>query len=211
MAACATREPVIEGAARCRVVDVSDADAVDRFASEAAERLGPLSLWINNAGILGPLGPVRDTDAAEWRRCIDINLGGVVNGTRSFLAHRTRSAATLVNIASRVAVDPAPGLAAYSATKAAVVAFTRSVAEEEAGMGLRALAVLPPSVDTDMQDTLLAQDATVLPGIEHSRQRKREGGVLPADAAADAILEVVLRERPFDSSVVDLTTLRSTQ
>jgi benzil reductase ((S)-benzoin forming) len=207
---CATTEPPLEGVIRA-VLDVSDARAVECFAADVARDAGPLDVWINNAGVLGPMGPLRDSDAQDWKRCIDVNLQGVVNGTRAFLAHRRTGRATLINIASRAATAPAPGLAAYGATKAAVVALTMSVAEEEKSSGLRAFVVLPPSIDTDMQNTLLSQDETVFPQVEMSRQRKRDGGVLPAAIAANEILSAVLDGPPNVTTVLDLTRLRTAE
>jgi NAD(P)-dependent dehydrogenase (short-subunit alcohol dehydrogenase family) len=57
LALCATSEPVFPGA-MCRSFDVADADAVDRFGADVARELGPIDLWINNAGVLGPIGPL---------------------------------------------------------------------------------------------------------------------------------------------------------
>lgn len=106
-----------------RRVDVADAGAVEAFAAEVVQTLGPIDLWINNAGVLGPVGPIRDTSNEHWRRCVEINLFDVLFGSRAFLAHRSGHA-TLINIASRVAANGAAGLAAYSATKSAVVSLT---------------------------------------------------------------------------------------
>jgi NAD(P)-dependent dehydrogenase (short-subunit alcohol dehydrogenase family) len=203
---CATTRPVFEGA-YCAALDVTDGPAVDRFAGDVARELGPIDVWINNAAVLGPIGPVRTSDRDAWRRCIDVNIQGVVNASRAFLAQRRAGAGTLVNIASRAAVAPAAGLAAYSATKAAVVALTIAIAEEERGSCLRAVAVLPPSVNTDMQDALLSQDDSVFPHVHLSRQRKRDGGVLPAAVAAKRILEAVLADDQAASTVVDLSAL----
>lgn len=203
LALCATSQSPRDGAL-CRSFDVADADAVERFASDVERELGPIDLWINNAAVLGPIGPVRSTDPDEWERCFRVNVGGVANGTRSFLAHRNPERATLVNMASRAAVSPGAGIAAYSATKAAVVALTLAVAREEDDV--EALVVLPPSVDTDMQNTLLAQDEAAFPDVEVSRARQRAGGVLPAAFAARAILDAVLQHDGGDP-VIDLTAL----
>jgi benzil reductase ((S)-benzoin forming) len=203
LAICATTTPTLEGAF-CRAVDVADDEAMQRFARDASAALGPIDLWINNAAILGPIGPLRTSDADSWRRCVDVNLVGIANGIRAFLAHRRPGGGSLVNIASRVATTPSPGLSAYTATKAAVVAVTKCVAEEERGSGLRAIVVLPPSIDTDMQNTLLAQDEASFPDVEASLRRKREGGVVPAILEAVVIVDAVLRDD--HAPVVDLTT-----
>lgn len=188
-------------------VDVADASAVDRFASVVFAGSGPIDLWINNAAVIGPIGPLgkqSGPDADAWRRCVEVNVLGVVNGARSFLAHRSERA-TLVNIASRAATFPAPGIAAYSATKAAVVALTIAVAEEEGGSGLSAHVVLPPSVDTDMQNTLLTSDPADFPHVVHSLERKRKGEVLPATEASRIILEAILDQDNRGNVVLDLT------
>jgi NAD(P)-dependent dehydrogenase (short-subunit alcohol dehydrogenase family) len=200
---CATSEPAAHGAL-CAAVDVADATAVERFAADVAGTIGPIDLWINNAGILGPVGWMRTVAAGGIERCINVNLLGVINGTRAFLTHRSTGHATLVNIASKAGVTGAPGLAVHSATKAAVIALTTSVAQEEHGSGLRAFAILPPAVDTDLQNVLLSQDETDFPLVRQVRQRKRDGEVVAPDVAAAWILDGAFadHDRP---TVVDLT------
>src|SRR5207248_10159716 len=124
--ACARSQPDLDGA-YCRSVDVGDWRAVDTFAREVVEAVGPIDLWINNAGVLGPLGPLASTDLAEWETCLRVNVLGVVHGSRALLAHRSSPGSLLVNIASRAGVRGLPGLAAYSASKAAVIALTASL------------------------------------------------------------------------------------
>jgi NAD(P)-dependent dehydrogenase (short-subunit alcohol dehydrogenase family) len=110
---------------------------------------------------------------------------------RAFLPRRSPGG-ILVNIASRAGVHGAPGLAAYAATKAGVIALTRSIAAEEQATDLRALVIIPPSIDSDMQHTLLAQDESAFPGVVQSRARRDLGGILSAGDAAHAIINLVL-------------------
>jgi NAD(P)-dependent dehydrogenase (short-subunit alcohol dehydrogenase family) len=200
VATCARSAPPRD-AALVRAVDVTDGIATERFASEVHRELGPIDLWINNAGVIGPIGPMRTADAEEWRRCLEVNVLGTSNGSRSFLNHCS-SGATLLNIASRAGVRPAAGLAAYSCSKAAVIALTMSIAAEESDTFVRV--VLPPSVDTDMQDELLGQDVAVFPGVVDSRRRRDAGQIVSASDAARLILSAVLDERR-DTPVIDLT------
>ncbi|MCU1462355.1 MAG: short-chain dehydrogenase/reductase [Acidimicrobiales bacterium] len=202
LAVCATTAPDFPGAL-CRAVDVANEAAVEQFATEAFSQFGRIDLWINNAGILGPVGLLGSTDSDAWSRCFEVNVLGTVNGSRAFLARRS-TGGTLVNIASRAGVDGAPGLAAYSATKAGVIALTKSIAAEEHATALRALVVIPPSIDTDMQHTLLAQDESAFPGVVQSRARRDVGGILSATSAARAILDVVLNA-DSRGPVLDLT------
>jgi NAD(P)-dependent dehydrogenase (short-subunit alcohol dehydrogenase family) len=199
LALCATSPFAVDGAL-CRAVDVSDPEAVEAFAAEVESEYGPIDVWINNAGILGPVRSFAEADPDEWARCVDVNVMGVINGTRSFLAHRS-DAATLVNVASRVVLAPFAGLSAYSATKAAVVAFTKVIAEEEPD--IRAIALLPPSVVTDMQMTLQRSDPSDFPYVTTANQRMEEGAIVSPDVGAERILDAIFA--PDAPVVVDIT------
>ena len=203
VAGCSTTRSTVAGARLHRAVDVADAYAVDNFADEVCRRLGTIDVWINNAGVLGFVGPVRDTKIEEWERTVAVNLMGVVAGARAFLQRRTERA-VLVNIASRAAVGPVPGLAAYAATKAAVVSLTLSLAEEERHRGPRAHVVLPPSIATDMQDVLLGQDHRAFPGVIDARRRRDGGRIVEPGEVADRILGAVL-DRDDADVVIDFT------
>src|SRR5437764_567235 len=67
---------------------------VEHFAAEALERFGRIDLWINNAGILGPIGRLGSTESDAWTRCFEVNLLGTVNGSRAFLASSPATSAT---------------------------------------------------------------------------------------------------------------------
>lgn len=203
VAGCSSNDTAADGSTWHRVVDVADASAVDDFAEDVCRRLGVIDVWINNAAVLGPIGPARDTSIDEWERAMAVNLMGVVAGTRAFL-NRRGNHAVLVNIASRAGVRPVPGLAAYAATKAAVISLTQSIAQEERAAGLRAYAVLPPSIDTDMQDVLLRQDHHAFPGAAEARRRRDEGRIAAAGEVAERILAEVL-DGANDDVVIELT------
>ena len=94
---CARTEPDAPDAAGAgppaltAAVDVTDAAAVDRFAAAVVERFGRIDLWINNAGLLDPIGPLRDADPAEVGRNVEVNVTGVLLGSAAFARHvRTR-------------------------------------------------------------------------------------------------------------------------
>lgn len=65
---------------------MADAGALAAFAQTIEEDLGPIALWVNNAGVLDPMGPQRDHDPEEVQRALAVNVGGVANGTRAFSA-----------------------------------------------------------------------------------------------------------------------------
>lgn len=171
---CARSVPAApDGAsAVCRSVDVADAGAVEAFAGEVATQLGPIGLWVNNAGVLDPMGPQRDHDPAAVQEALLVNVGGVANGTRTFtraVADRGDDArAVLVNITSGAARSVYEGWSIYGATKAAVDQFTEIVAAEEPG--LACYAVAPGVVDTGMQAQIRTHDQTTFPAVERFRQ-----------------------------------------
>ncbi len=156
----------------CAAVDVTDPDALARFADEVAARFGRIDLWVNNAGLLGPVRPLTDADPAAVARTIDVNVTGVLHGSAVFAAHvRRRSGpGVLVNVSSGAAVKPYEGWAAYCASKAAVDQLTRVVALEEARHGLAAYSVSPGVVDTDMQAAVRAADPRDFPQTERFRR-----------------------------------------
>ena len=119
-------------------VDVTDRTALDRFVAEVVARFGRIDLWVNNAGLLGPIGPLVEADAVELARTIAVNVTGTLNGTAVYAEHvRSRPGpGVLVNISSGAGTTPYAGWAAYCSSKAAVDQLTRVVAMEEADHGL---------------------------------------------------------------------------
>ncbi len=172
-------------------VDVRDADAVERFTREVVERFGRIDLWVNNAGVLEPIGPLADTDPEELRRNVDVNVLGVAYGSAAFARHvRGRvGRGLLINISSGAATTVYLGWAAYCASKAAVDMLTAVVASEERGAGLAALALSPGIIDTDMQALIRATPASVLPASDRFRTLHAEGRFNAPDQVAAFILE----------------------
>ena len=158
-------------------VDVTDPAAVDRFAATVVERLGRIDLWVNNAGVLEPIEPVRDTDPSAFRDHVAVNLLGVVHGSQAFVRHlRHRGGeGVLVNVSSGAADHAYAGWGAYCATKAAVDRLTEVIQLEEAHHGLRAYAFSPGVVDTDMQAAIRRCPPERFPRVERFRQLERAG------------------------------------
>ena len=180
-------------------VDVTDPVAVDRFAAEVVTRLGRIDLWVNNAGLLAPIAPLRDAGPAEVRANVEVNVLGVMFGSAAFSRHvRSRpGVGVLVNVSSGAATKPYEGWAAYCASKAAVDHLTRVVAAEEADAGLRAFAVAPGVVDTEMQATIRSTSADRFPAVERFHELKRTDAFNSPAWVADHILDL------FDDSSPD--------
>lgn len=205
LALCARHEPEAPSGVRSLTgaVDVTDATRLDAFATAAAARLGPIDLWINNAGILGPVGPQRRVDPQEVYRALAINVGGVANGSRSF-AERARgwvpARRVLVNITSGAARTVYPGWSVYGATKAAVDQLTRTIAAEEPGIAAHAVA--PGVVDTDMQVAIRQHDERAFPPIERFREIHRTGAWNSPAWVADHLLGLLAGTWAPDEVVV---------
>jgi NAD(P)-dependent dehydrogenase (short-subunit alcohol dehydrogenase family) len=153
-------------------VDVTDRAALARFADAVVDRFGHIDLWVNNAGLLGPIAPLALADVDEVAQTISVNVVGVANGTSVFAAHvRGRPGrGVLINVTSGAATKAYEGWAAYCASKAAVDQLTRVVALEEARHELLAFAVSPGLVDTDMQTAIRGADPAAFPERERFRR-----------------------------------------
>lgn len=130
--------------------DVRDIASHRRVAEEAA-RLGRLTVWVNNAGVLFAGDAWRHPDE-ELSTILDVNVRGTMAGSAAAVAHMGRDGGTVLNIASISALTPVPGLAMYAATKAAVLSFTTSLQGDldHAGLPIRARALCPDVVGTQM-------------------------------------------------------------
>jgi NAD(P)-dependent dehydrogenase (short-subunit alcohol dehydrogenase family) len=135
-------------------VDVTDADAMKAAVDEAADRLGGVSLLMNNAGG-STMAPLAGWDPGEWDRLIRLNLTGVFNGMRAAVPHLlANGGGAVVNTSSISATRPSAGEAPYSAAKAGVMALTASAALEY-GPAIRVNAVAPGMIRTNLTKPLL--------------------------------------------------------
>jgi hypothetical protein len=131
-------------------VDVTDRGSVDRFVDGAEERLGPLDVYVNNAGIL-LVGPFLEEDDAATQRQFAVNVMGVVHGMRAVLPRmRDRGRGHVINVASTASWLSPPGEVSYAATKHAVLALTDGVREELHGSGVQLTGVYPGLVATEL-------------------------------------------------------------
>jgi NAD(P)-dependent dehydrogenase (short-subunit alcohol dehydrogenase family) len=134
-------------------VDVT-ADVTDEAAlREVAARIGPVDVLVNSAGIVGANKPLLDTTTPEWQRVLDVNVLGTVNAMRVFVpGMRDRGWGRVVNLASMAGKDGNPNLSIYSASKAAVIALTKSAGKELATTGVLVNAIAPAVIATPMND-----------------------------------------------------------
>ncbi|GAA0435733.1 SDR family NAD(P)-dependent oxidoreductase [Leifsonia naganoensis] len=129
------------------LLDVTDEQAL----AVAAAEIGPVDILINSAGVVGPNKPLLDTSADEWRGVLDVNVLGTVATLRTFVPGMVaRGWGRVVNFASMAGKDGNPNLSIYSASKAAVIALTKSVGKELATTGVLVNAIAPAVVATPM-------------------------------------------------------------
>jgi NAD(P)-dependent dehydrogenase (short-subunit alcohol dehydrogenase family) len=138
------------GSARGGVVDVADLDSVEASIAYMVGSLGGIQMLVNVAGA-GKAARFEEIDEREWGRTVAINLNGVFHTTKAALPHLLRHRfPSIVNVASIAALRGQAYCAAYCASKAGMVNFTRSIALEFATRGLRANCVAPAGIKTDL-------------------------------------------------------------
>ena len=131
-------------------LDVTDRASFDAFLTEVETRLGPLDVVINNAGIM-PIGPFLEESDATAQRMIDINLIGVIYGSKLALERFVaRRSGHLVNVASSAGKAGFPGGATYCATKHAVVGLSEAIRSEYRDHGIDVSIVMPIVVNTEL-------------------------------------------------------------
>ncbi|NBE49990.1 SDR family NAD(P)-dependent oxidoreductase [Streptomyces boluensis] len=130
--------------------DVRDPEG-HRAVAERAAGLGSVRVWVNNAGVL-VAGDAWRHEADEFRSAVDVNVLGVMAGSRAAVEAMRDGGGSILNVASMAAFGPVPGLAVYAATKAAVLAFTTALQGDldHAGLPVRAHVLCPDVVDTEM-------------------------------------------------------------
>jgi NAD(P)-dependent dehydrogenase (short-subunit alcohol dehydrogenase family) len=129
--------------------NVAEAEECERIVAEHRDRFGRLDVLVNSAGI-GILGRVEELPAKSLDLQLDVNLRGLFLVTQAAIPLLRESRGWIVNLASIAGTLPTPELATYGATKAAVIALTRSLNEELDVDGVRAIALCPGFVDTPM-------------------------------------------------------------
>jgi NAD(P)-dependent dehydrogenase (short-subunit alcohol dehydrogenase family) len=176
--------------------DVSKPSDVDRLVAQTLDRFGRIDVLVNNAGVYGPMGGIEDVDWPEWVRAIEINLLGSVLMARAVVpSMKSRRRGKIIQLSGGGATNPLPRISAYAASKAAIVRFAETLAEELRDFGIDVNSIAPGALNTRMLQEVLAAgpERVGTAFFERSAKQKKSGGagleagaVLAAFLASDA-------------------------
>lgn len=202
----AARELAAHGAVRARGIDVSDEAAVAAAMGDAVEAMKGPDILVNSAGISGPHVPLWQCPAEDWRKVLDVNLTSAFFCCRAAVPHMLRAGyGRIVNVASVAGKEGTPLLAGYSASKAGMIALTKTLAKELATSGVLVNAVTPGPTRTEMlAGTPPEQVKAMLSRVPMQR-------LLEPDEVAASVAWLVSEECSFTTGAVhDLSGGRAT-
>ena len=170
------------------VADVTDPSELRKAVGVIRRALGPIDVLINNAGVVGPIGPLWEIDPEAWWMTFDVNLRGTVLASQLVLPEMvTMQRGRIINLSSQAGVHRWPLVSAYSVSKAAVVKLTENLAHETRRHGISVFSVHPGLLPVGMGETM--QEFVPTTAYEaHIRawtlnELARGGGADPTDAA----------------------------
>ena len=170
----------LDGAAGFRL-DITDAGEVTRRIAEITGALGPVDALVNNAG-WDHLAPFLETDEDLWDRLIDINLRGPIRMTKAVLPQMLeRGSGRIVNIASDAGRVGSSGESVYSACKAGIIGFGKTVAREVARHGITVNAICPGPTDTALFESVTEGNEKLIEALKRGIPMRRIG--VPEDIA----------------------------
>jgi len=179
--------------------DVSSYDACARVVEKTLARFGRIDSLVNNAGIIQPISLVSNSDPADWRYNLEVNLIGPFNLIRAALSHLRMQKGRVVNVSSGAANLALENISAYCTAKAALNHFTRVLAAEESA--LTVLTVRPGVVDTAMQTYIRREGSKAMPTEQaaYYQQLKDQGQLEAPETPARSIAWLALHA-PLDWS-----------
>jgi len=167
--------------------DVSKHDEVDRLVSFALAHFPQIHILVNNAGIYGPKGSIEDVDWDEWVQAIEVNLLGSILVARALLPHfRANQYGKIIQLSGGGATAPLPFISAYAASKAGIVRFMETLAEEVKAVGIDVNSIAPGALNTRLLDEVLeaGPEKVGKSFYERSLKQKADGGA-PLERSAE--------------------------
>jgi NAD(P)-dependent dehydrogenase (short-subunit alcohol dehydrogenase family) len=162
-----------------RTVDVSRREDVERLVADALAAFTQIHVLVNNAGVYGPLGAIESVDWDAWERAVAINLYGSVLPCRALASHfKAQGYGKIIQLSGGGATNPLPNISAYAASKAAVVRFAETLAEELRTHGVDVNSIAPGVLDTRLLDEVIAVGPGRIGAEFHRRMvdQKAQGG-----------------------------------
>lgn len=180
------------------VVDVSNADDVRRVVDRTIKELGGVHVLVNNAGVYGPKGQLEDIDWQEWTKAIEINVYGSVLMSQAVLPHmKSQKYGKIIQLSGGGATNPMPRISAYAVSKAAIVRFAETLAEEVRGTGIDVNSIAPGALNTRMLDEVLEAGPEKVGKDFYERAiKQRDSGGAPLNRGAE--LAVFLASKASD-------------
>ncbi|MBD8033175.1 2,3-dihydro-2,3-dihydroxybenzoate dehydrogenase [Solibacillus merdavium] len=187
--------------------DVGDSMAIDAIVDTVESEIGPIEMLVNVAGILSS-GPIQTFSNQDWARTFSINTTGVFNVSRAISRYMIpREKGSIVTVGSNAASVPRISMAAYAASKAATVMFTKCLGLELAEHGIRCNIVSPGSTDTDMQRSLWTDDNGAEMMIKGIPESFKVGIPLKKIAQPQNIVDAILFFLSDQSSHITMSNL----
>jgi NAD(P)-dependent dehydrogenase (short-subunit alcohol dehydrogenase family) len=167
--------------------DVSQVGDVQECVDTTQKHFGRIDILVNNAGIYGPKGAIESVDWQEWVRAIEINLYGSVLMCRAVVPYfRAQQRGKIVQLSGGGATSPLPRLSAYAVSKAAIVRFIDTLAEEVKGDCIDVNAIAPGSLNTRMLDEVIEAGPEKVGQAFYERSlRQKQNGGAPLEKGAD--------------------------
>ncbi len=178
------------GMALVQTLDTRREADFDQLVSRLQTEWGGIDVFVNNAGVASA-GTAAETSLEDWQWLLDINLMGVVRGTRAALPLLRESRGHLINIASFAAIASAPGMASYNVAKAGVLSLSETVRGEEYRFGVGVTVACPAFFATNLMDNFRGSE----PGQKDMVQKLMSRSRVTADTVADDIFEAAAAER----------------
>jgi len=187
-------------------VDMTDWDAVRSAAARTEAEMGRVDILVNNAGVAGMNATLAEYPVEEWRRVIDLNLTGVFHGCKAIVPGMAeRGYGRIVNIASIAGKEGNPNASAYSASKAGVIALTKSLGKELAGKDIAVNCVTPAAAKTAIFDQMKPEF------IQFMLSKIPRGRFVQVDEIAALVAWLVSAENSFTTGgVFDISGGRAT-
>lgn len=188
----------------CVTADVSDEQAAQAAVQQCRAQWGALDILVNNAAMRN-YSAAADATPAEWQAMVGVNLVGMSNYCRAALpALRVSGTGAIVNVSSCYAVTGRKGMALYDATKAAQLAYTRTLAFEEAAHGVRANVVCPGSTLTDFH---VGRAQTAGKSVDQLRTERKDSSLIGRWASPEEIAWPIVWLASAEASFITGTTL----